>query len=228
MLLSLTKPRPGQRGPRVGPAAAPSKAVTGPTFSRYVAVPLRSDAAPFRVPGGWRGSGSNRGATATDGVLYDGGVVDNRQDPQSPRFSRYPMTDGLVTRQVGHSFGRYKAAAANPPMRWSGFLAAMRVGVGRAAPAPSPYRSNPTTGQASPGVVVFPVQYAGLRLYYAAAVHDLCLVAEADAPSGMGGVAKVYKGGVQYAMYLVETGDANASPARVNTTTGIKSVRVKT
>ena len=44
----------------------------------------------------------------------------------------------------------------------------------------------------------------------------------------MGGVIKVNKGGTVYALYLVETGDANASPVRVRTSTGIKSVRLKT
>jgi hypothetical protein len=54
------------------------------------------------------------------------------------------------------------------------------------------------------------------------------MVAEADAPSGMGGVIKVRKGGVNYALYLVETTDPNASPVRARTTTGTKAIREKT
>lgn len=78
------------------------------------------------------------------------------------------------------------------------------------------------------GGAVFPTQYSGLRAYYGAAVRELCLVAEADAPSGMGGVLKVLKGGVNYAVYLVETSDPNATPIRVRTSTGTKAVRIKT
>lgn len=74
----------------------------------------------------------------------------------------------------------------------------------------------------------FPAQFAGLRVYYGAAVQELCLVAVADAPTGMGGVPRVSKGGTTYALYLVETGDSNASPVRIRTSTGVKSVRKKT
>lgn len=74
----------------------------------------------------------------------------------------------------------------------------------------------------------FPTQFSGLRAYFQSAVQDLCLVAEADAPSGMGGVIKIDKNGTLYAVYLVETGDANATPIRVNTTLGTKAVRLKT
>lgn len=76
-------------------------------------------------------------------------------------------------------------------------------------------------------VAGFPTQYSGLR-YYFGTVKELCLVAEADAPSGMGGVWKINKGGTNYAVYLVETGDGNASGVRVNTTTGVKAARLKT
>ena len=78
---------------------------------------------------------------------------------------------------------------------------------------------------AAPG---FPAQFAGLRAFYGGAVRELCLVAEADAPTGMGGVLKVLKGGTPYAAYLVETGDANASPIRVRTGAGTKAIRLKT
>ena len=74
----------------------------------------------------------------------------------------------------------------------------------------------------------FPPQFAGLRTYYSAAVKELCLVAEADAPNGMGGVLRIDKNGTTYAVYLVETGDANASNVRIETTAGTKSIRLKT
>jgi len=74
---------------------------------------------------------------------------------------------------------------------------------------------------------LFPTQYAGLR-YFKGTVRELCLVAEGDAPTGMGGVWKIRKGGVDYAVYLVETSDPNASHVRVQTTTGIKAARLKT
>lgn len=74
----------------------------------------------------------------------------------------------------------------------------------------------------------FPTQYAGLRVYYGGSVRELCLVAEADAPAGMGGVIKVQKGGIAYVAYLVETSDPDASSVRVRTSTATKSVRLKT
>lgn len=74
----------------------------------------------------------------------------------------------------------------------------------------------------------FPVQFAGLRVRLSASTIELCLVAEADAPSGMGGVIKINKNGTKYAIYVVETADPNASPVRVRTTTGTKAIRLKT
>lgn len=74
----------------------------------------------------------------------------------------------------------------------------------------------------------FPAQFLGLRTYYQGAVKDLCLVAEADAPTGMGGVIKIDKGGTLYAVYLVETTDPDASPVRVETSAGTKAIREKT
>lgn len=74
----------------------------------------------------------------------------------------------------------------------------------------------------------FPAQFLGLRTYYQGAVKDLCLVAEADAPAGMGGVIKIDKGGTLYAVYLVETTDPDASPVRVETSAGVKAIREKT
>lgn len=74
----------------------------------------------------------------------------------------------------------------------------------------------------------FPTQYMGLRGQTSSGTVDLCLVAEADAPSGMGGVLKINKGGTDYAVYLVDTTDVNASPFRIRTTTGTKAIRLKT
>lgn len=75
---------------------------------------------------------------------------------------------------------------------------------------------------------IFPAQYDGLRVNVTSGIVSLCLVAEADAPSGMGGVVKFRKSGTTYAVYLVETTDPNASPVRVRTTTGVKAIRLKT
>lgn len=71
-------------------------------------------------------------------------------------------------------------------------------------------------------------QFAGLKIYDDGGVVDLCLVALADAPAGMGGVWEVEKNGIAYAVYLVETTDPNASSARIETTTGVKAARLKT
>ena len=76
---------------------------------------------------------------------------------------------------------------------------------------------------------VFPTQYDGLKIRKAAATVSLCLVAEADAPTGMGGVLKMRDGaGNTRAIYLVETSDPDASPTRIQTTTGVKAIRLKT
>lgn len=75
---------------------------------------------------------------------------------------------------------------------------------------------------------VFPTQFSGLRTFYGGTVKELCLVAEGDAPSGMGGVLKVDKNGTIYAVYLVETSDTDASTVRVRTSTGTKAIRLKT
>lgn len=84
----------------------------------------------------------------------------------------------------------------------------------------------PTLGVSTAGL--FPTQYLGLKAYFRGAVQDLCLVAVADAPTGMGAVWKVLKGGTNYAVYLVETTDPNATPLYIRTTTGTKAVRIKT
>lgn len=75
---------------------------------------------------------------------------------------------------------------------------------------------------------LFPTQYAGLRTFYGAAVRELCLVATADAPAGMGAVWRILKGATTYAVYLVETTDPNASSVRLRTSAGTKAVRLKT
>ena len=73
----------------------------------------------------------------------------------------------------------------------------------------------------------FPAQFAGLRAFYGGSVVELCLVAAADAPSGMGGQLFVDKSATR-CIYLVETTDPQASSVRVQTTAGIKSIRLKT
>lgn len=84
------------------------------------------------------------------------------------------------------------------------------------------------TGWGDSWGVGFPAQFFGLKAFYQAGVHDLSLVAEADAPAGMGAVLKVARNGTTYAIYLVETGDPNASPIRIRTSTGTKAIREKT
>lgn len=75
------------------------------------------------------------------------------------------------------------------------------------------------------GGPAFPTQYQGLRVWHSGALVELCLVATADAPTGMGGQPRIRKGGVTYALYLVETTDPNASPVRLQTSAGTKSIR---
>lgn len=101
-----------------------------------------------------------------------------------------------------------------------------------AAQAWGPYdvRLYPRVRDAIPSAAAptFPTQFFGLRAYYQGAVRDLCLVALADAPAGMGAVPRVRKGGTDYAVYLVETSDPNASPIRIRTSAGTKAIRAKT
>lgn len=75
-------------------------------------------------------------------------------------------------------------------------------------------------------VVVFPTQYPGLRAFWGGVVHNLCLVAVGDAP--LGGRLVVRKNGTDYAAYLVDPADPAASPIRVQTSGGTKSVRLLT
>lgn len=78
---------------------------------------------------------------------------------------------------------------------------------------------------AAPG---FPTQFSGFRTFYSGAVKELCIVAEADANTGMGGVLKIDKNGTKYAVYLVETTDPDASHVYIRTSTGTKAIRLKT
>lgn len=74
----------------------------------------------------------------------------------------------------------------------------------------------------------FPAQFAGLRVFYSGVVNELSLVAFADRPTGVGGALLIQKGGTIYAVYIVDTTDPNASKVRIRTSTGIKSLRLKT
>lgn len=79
---------------------------------------------------------------------------------------------------------------------------------------------------APPGAPGFPTQYPGLRFYDNGSVQSLCLVAVADAPSG--DRLTIWKGGVPYAVYLVDTTDPNASTIRIQTESGVKALRLLT
>lgn len=114
--------------------------------------------------------------------------------------------------------------------------ATMAVGLSLSAILwPGHSTSNDVTLRAMPvGVVVeagggpaFPTQYQGLRVRWVTNL-DLCLVAIADAPTGMGGSPRVRKNGVDYAIYLVETTDPHASPVRLRTSAGTKAIRLYT
>lgn len=78
------------------------------------------------------------------------------------------------------------------------------------------------------GGPAFPTQYSGFKIRKTGSTIELCLVATADAPAGMGGQLRMRKGGVTYAVYLVETTDPNASPVRIRTSAGTKAIRLKT
>lgn len=71
----------------------------------------------------------------------------------------------------------------------------------------------------------FPAQFAGLR-YFLGTVKELCLVALGDAPAGP--QWRIRKGGTDYAVYLVDTTDPNASQVRIETGAGVKAARLKT
>lgn len=71
----------------------------------------------------------------------------------------------------------------------------------------------------------FPTQFSGLR-YFLGTVKELSLVALADAPAG--DQWRIRKGGTDYAVYLVDTTDPNASQIRIQTSEGLKAARLKT
>jgi hypothetical protein len=73
-----------------------------------------------------------------------------------------------------------------------------------------------------------PAFVLGLRGQAASGTVDLAMVAEGDGQSGMGGVPKIVKGGAVYDLYLVETTDPDASPFRVQTSAGVKAIRLAT
>lgn len=116
-----------------------------------------------------------------------------------------------------------------PPVRLSGFLLALG-GVRTLKPG-DPVR---IPGTSVPGQFIewtsstFPTQYLGLRVWHSGAVVELCMVAAADGATGMGDIPMIRKGGVTYAIYLVETADPNASAVRIAAELGTKSIRKKT
>lgn len=105
------------------------------------------------------------------------------------------------------------------------FAASLAWGAQDVFARPTPNVAPVASGSPPP---VFPTQYAGLRTYYNGAVRELCLVAAADANTGMGAAPMIRKGGVTYAVYLVETTDPDATPVRIRTDLGTKAVRIKT
>lgn len=78
---------------------------------------------------------------------------------------------------------------------------------------------------AAVGGVSFPTQFAGLR-YFLGTVKELCLVALGDAPAG--DQWRIRKNATDYAVYLVDTTDPNASHVRIQTSEGLKAARLKT
>lgn len=71
----------------------------------------------------------------------------------------------------------------------------------------------------------FPTQYPGLRFFHGS-TQSLCLVATADAPAG--DRLTIRKGGTDYALYLVDTTDPDASTIRIQTAEGIRAIRLLT
>ena len=75
---------------------------------------------------------------------------------------------------------------------------------------------------------VFATEFFGLRGETTGGTVDISLVAVADAATSMGAVPMIDKNGTIYAVYLVETDDPLASPFRINTSAGVKALRLKT
>ena len=213
MLTTLLKPR--KRGANLGSASR----------SRYV-----RPRAPFVVA---PGQVSTRGVRSGEFTLLDGGTVDNRQEPGVALNRRWPSQAEVITRQISQPrvyTNRWETPPAPPPIRSTGFLLALQVKPGK-PPPPPPKKDEydtyyiPLVAAPPPGTPTF---YSGLRVYYKGAVYELALVALADQATGMGGVPRIQKNGTTYAIYLVETTDPNASNVRIKTTTGVKSIRLKT
>lgn len=70
-------------------------------------------------------------------------------------------------------------------------------------------------------------QFQGLRVYYGGAVRDLCLVAASD-PMPADAKLRIRKGGTDYAIYLVDTADSDASHVRVRSGGTTKAIRLYT
>lgn len=69
-------------------------------------------------------------------------------------------------------------------------------------------------------------QYAGFRFYDGSSVVSLSLVDPADAPAGP--QLRIRKSGTNYAIWLVDTTDPNASPIRFRLASGTKAARLLT
>jgi hypothetical protein len=158
--------------------------------------------------------------------------VDNRQEPGVSLNRRWPSQASVITRQISKPMvytNRWEAPPVPPPIRSTGFMLALQVKPARVKPQLAwSGRAEYDTFYVLPAVGIFPTQYAGLRTFYGGTVKELCLVAQADAPAGLGGEMFINKSGTTYSVYLVETTDPNASSVRINTTTGTKAVRLKT
>lgn len=105
------------------------------------------------------------------------------------------------------------------PFRFDGFLQ------GNRGPQNDGYLRSRRWAFTDAVVSAFPTQYAGLR-YFLGTVKELALVALADAPAG--DQWRIRKGGTDYAVYLVDTTDPNASQIRIRTSEGLKAARLKT
>lgn len=104
------------------------------------------------------------------------------------------------------------------PFRFDGFL------LGNNGPQNDGYL-RPRRWAFDAAASAFPAQFAGLR-YFLGTVKELALVALGDAPAG--DQWRIRKGGTDYAVYLVDTTDPNASQIRIQTSEGLKAARLKT
>lgn len=134
---------------------------------------------------------------------------------------RQSITVSLGTSPMRFSQDAASAPERSPTARILPFPLLFKLAPQPAAPARVvPYYSTP------PVATAFPNQFSWLRMYFHGAVQTLCVVATADAPAG--NQLRIANAGLSYAIYLVDTTDPNASPARINTSTGIKAIRLKT